>query len=477
MSEDTIISWDKPFDPMEGKIKQIVRNFVREITNGHLKPGDLMPTLREVAKTLGVARGTVEKAYALLKEMNLILTNVRKETRVWQHDSGKTGVAGQVINPGWRPVSSYPLYEQPKPYWTTYLSCSQQYPDVGQVSINSFGNAYAAVLHDMANGKGEKGKFDLKEELHHEAAALLDKREINMKGASFQLVPAREALLLTAAAVVPRGSFMIMDTPDDRQAFQAFSQLKLPVLFTGLDRDGMPAARAEALCRHYPVGALFVRSGVTRPYNVMMSDRRRQELIAVVKKYGTPVIEMDPDHELLFRPGLSPMAARDHGGLVILITSMSKLTAHMNETSLIVTNGNLAGLIARELQMADSWADPFHTLVQCRLINGNTIPLAAHRVLNVYNAFLGSVSELFNKFLKGKATLVPPPAGLQMWITLSRGIEKKALVPLLEDSGFQNPGGYLQHSPETKIYGLDLGMGSHDITQWQQLCGGLSKLL
>ncbi len=478
MPNDSNSTWEKPFDRTKrNKIEQIVLNIKREIKNGRWKPGDRLPSQREIAGKLDVSHGTVEKAFAILKEQKVIVTGERRETRVWQHDSGKTEVEGHVIDPGWRPVSPYRLHQLPKPYFTAYLSCSQPYPDIEQVPVNSFGNAYAAALHDKVNGKGENGKFDVIDECNHEAALLISKREINMDGASFLLVPATEALLLTAAAMAPRGGFVIMDTPDDRQALYVFSRLRLTMLFTGLDREGMRAAYVERFCRQYPGAVLFVRPATARPYNLMMTDGRRQELIAIAKKYGTRMIEMDPDHEMVFRPRLSPMAARDHGGLITYITSMSKVTAHMNETSIVVANGDFAGLIAEELQMADSWVDPFHALVQCRLINSGAIPDAAHRALNVYRSFLDVISGVFKESLAGKAMLVPPPAGLQVWITLGHGIEQKTLVPLLVDSGFKNPGGYRQHLPETKIYGLDLGMGSHDITQWESLFRGLSEWL
>lgn len=478
MPYDSNSSWEKPFDRTKrNKIEQIVLNIKREIENGHWKPGDRLPSQREIAGKLDVSHGTVEKAFALLKEQKVIVTGERRETRVRQHDSGKPEVEGHVIDPGWRPVSPYRLHQLTKPYFTAYLSCSQPYPDIEQVPVNSFGNAYAAALHDKVSGKGENGKFDVIEECDREAAILIGKREINMEGASFLLVHAAEALLRTAAGMASRGGFMIMDTPDDRQALSVFSHLGFKMLFTGLDREGMRAAYAERYCRQYPGAVLFVRPAAARPYNVMMTDGRRQELIAIIKKYGMRTIEMDPDHEMAFRPRLSPMAARDHGGLITYITSLSKVTAHMDETSVVVTNGDLAGLIAGELQMAGNRVDPFHALVQCRLINSGAIPDAAHRVLNVYKAFLGAVSVVFKEVLGGKAWLIPPPAGLQVWITLGHGIEQKTLVPLLVDSGFKNNGGYRQHLPDTKIYGLDLGMGSHDIAQWERLFRGLSELL
>jgi DNA-binding transcriptional regulator YhcF (GntR family) len=43
--------------------RQIIEQITRLIRSGTLKPGDKIPTERELAEQLGVARGTVKKAY------------------------------------------------------------------------------------------------------------------------------------------------------------------------------------------------------------------------------------------------------------------------------------------------------------------------------------------------------------------------------------------------------------------------------
>jgi len=51
----------------------IVHSVTEGIRQGTMKPGDRLPTERELADKLGVARGTVNKAYDLLKRGNLVV--------------------------------------------------------------------------------------------------------------------------------------------------------------------------------------------------------------------------------------------------------------------------------------------------------------------------------------------------------------------------------------------------------------------
>ncbi len=58
----------------EGKpiYKQIVEQVLRQIKAGDLRPGDRLPTERELAAQLQVARGTVQKAYRELSDNNIV---------------------------------------------------------------------------------------------------------------------------------------------------------------------------------------------------------------------------------------------------------------------------------------------------------------------------------------------------------------------------------------------------------------------
>ena len=52
--------------------KLLVEQLTRSIKSGELKPGDRLPTERELAERLDVARGTVKRAYKELSDNNII---------------------------------------------------------------------------------------------------------------------------------------------------------------------------------------------------------------------------------------------------------------------------------------------------------------------------------------------------------------------------------------------------------------------
>ena len=51
---------------------RIVELILKNIEEKNLGPGDRLPTERELAARIGVARGTVKSAYKRLEQMNLV---------------------------------------------------------------------------------------------------------------------------------------------------------------------------------------------------------------------------------------------------------------------------------------------------------------------------------------------------------------------------------------------------------------------
>lgn len=58
--------------------EQIREQIVRMVAGGTLQPGHRLPTIRQLAADLGLAKGTVAKAYELLESDAIIATRGRK---------------------------------------------------------------------------------------------------------------------------------------------------------------------------------------------------------------------------------------------------------------------------------------------------------------------------------------------------------------------------------------------------------------
>lgn len=66
----------------EDSAQDIYRQFRGLITSGQLGSGERLPTVRQTATDLGVAPGTVAKAYKMLESEGVVDTRVGSGTRV-----------------------------------------------------------------------------------------------------------------------------------------------------------------------------------------------------------------------------------------------------------------------------------------------------------------------------------------------------------------------------------------------------------
>ncbi len=64
---------------------QLINKIKYEVTQGYLRPGDILPSERELADTLNIARGTVRKAFQQLYKEGILIRNQGAGTFVAPH--------------------------------------------------------------------------------------------------------------------------------------------------------------------------------------------------------------------------------------------------------------------------------------------------------------------------------------------------------------------------------------------------------
>ena len=66
---------------------QIVEQIQHLVASGQLKPGDQLPTVRQLAAELRINFNTVARAYRILDEAGLISTQQGRGTYIWDQPS------------------------------------------------------------------------------------------------------------------------------------------------------------------------------------------------------------------------------------------------------------------------------------------------------------------------------------------------------------------------------------------------------
>lgn len=306
--------------------RAIVDALVRDIGAGLLKPGEKLPPHRELAGHLGLAVGTVTKAYSEAKRRGFVRSNVGSGTYVCEH----------------------PLRERRR------LMTDRE--DSARVDL-SFSGPILAGLHEEALRAGleEQARSEtlfsllpyhrpwIGHEHHREAAAAWMARfGLSMDAADIAIVSGAQhaasvALLTTARA----GEIVVTEDLVDPSTRLLIGGLGLNLRGVRCDRDGIIPSAFEEVCRSEKVRAMVCMPDHHSPTLAVWPIERRREIVEIARRYEVTILE-----NAVYRPFLDN-APQPLAGIA------PELTYYYTSVSKIMAPGLRVGFLAAPAGRAD----------------------------------------------------------------------------------------------------------------------------
>ncbi|HMI19698.1 MAG TPA: PLP-dependent aminotransferase family protein, partial [Sphingomonas sp.] len=218
--------------------RQIYERVRSSIAEGQLQPGDRLPSARGYAQELGVARGTVDLAYAILAGEGYVETNGRAGTRVASGVMPMAARRGDVPAPVVNVASATPLNGLmplapgvpafdlfPRKLWTQLVRrharalsrADLTYPDAqGSQALREAIAAYLAVSRGV----------------------ICSTDEVMITG-GFQA-----SLALVARALLPLGGSAWVEDPGYARIRRALIELGARPIYIPVDEEGLDVAAA-----------------------------------------------------------------------------------------------------------------------------------------------------------------------------------------------------------------------------------------
>lgn len=229
----------------------------------------------------------------------------------------------------------------------------------------------------------------------------------------------------------------------------------------GLDQNGINVNELEALCKKYPISAIYVTPHHQFPTTVMMTAERRLKLLMLAEQYDFVIVEDDYDHEFHFHHHpVFPLASSNHAGRVIYVGSLSKVLAPGLRVGYLVASKEIINQCASEVMLIDRQGNSVTELAVAALLESGEIKRHIRRTLKVYNERRNVLIDLLRNELGEFINFDSPNGGLAIWLRLNDGIEISKLVQnaLLEKVKIL-PGSLFCES-QHHINGIRLGFGS-----------------
>jgi DNA-binding transcriptional MocR family regulator len=261
--------------PVYRSLAQVI---VEAIAKGELKPGDRLPTHRNLATTLGLSVQTVTRAYDELIRADVI--------------SGQVG-RGTFVNPSMPEGGGQPWHRIDGN--ESVIDCSMLTPVIGSLHEQAFSRTLASLAGSLP--PETLFSFRPRQTVRAHVERAIDWLRICGVETQPDLViptngatPAMTVALMTAAG---HGDTVVTDEMSHHTMKALTRYLGLDLLGLPCDAQGIEPDAFEAACRTRTVRVLYAMPSANNPLARLMNIERRAALVAVARKHGVRIVEND----------------------------------------------------------------------------------------------------------------------------------------------------------------------------------------
>jgi DNA-binding transcriptional MocR family regulator len=406
------------------------------IRNGTLRPGDRIPSVREISRERTLSTATVVHAYELLEGQGFIETRPRSGFYVsglWQ---------GHAQGPSTRGTARRQAAAATAPPRSTRVDVSelvfQVLESVRDRDLVPLGSAFpSSVLFPMTRlarclSVGARnmdqwgtlddlppGSLELRRQIarrYLRSGARVSPDEIIITSG------AMEALNLSLQVLTRPGDIVAVESPAFYACLQAIEALRLrAVEIPSHPRDGVdPGVLAQVLARH-PVRACWLMTNFQNPLGALVPEDKKREIARLLDKHDVPLIEDDVYAELFFgRDRPKPVKAFDRKGLVLNCNSFAKSLAPGYRVGWVAAGRFATALQRRKMMSSLSTSAPAQDAIALYLREGGYERHLAglRRTLAAQQA--AALASL-RRHLPDDVRICPPEGGYFLWLESPNG--------------------------------------------------------
>jgi len=385
------------------------------ITRGELRPGSRLPPERTLAKALAVSRTTVVAAYDVLRQEELVAR---------RHGSG-TYVRRRPPLALWPSVDLVSSVQT-----TTYRDKSPDGDGPIEFTAATFPGGEVispAAIEDFlaelprlyqTHGYSVLGIPRLREGVARYFTSFGLK---TVKDQILITTGAQQAICLTATLLIEPGEVVLVEDPTWVGAVDAFKASRARIISVPVDREGLVVEACREFVMKLSPRLLYLSPSFHNPTGVLMSERRRRELVLLMEETHLPVLEDNTLTDLVVssqQPLPLPLAERSKDLAVFTVGSMSKLFWGGLRIGWIRASEPMVARLAHIKLVMDHGSSILSQGLAATLLDD--IDAARRTRLAQIKTRLETMTGLLEQLLP-EWHWHPPAGGLSLWVTLPRG--------------------------------------------------------
>ncbi|MEQ8391696.1 MAG: PLP-dependent aminotransferase family protein [Thalassospira sp.] len=302
--------WIPKLDDAGGPVyRQIAQTISKAVKDGSLKPGDRLPTHRDLAYQLGVTVGTITRSYREAERLGLVAGEVGRGTYVLDNIQSELDMAA---------TAPIPLaFTNNLAQMGRKLSIPQDAPDgsddtgpinfrmncplplqEGHLRQTLMDIASTMPIDDMVSYKSEFGLAHQRKALAYCAGmlGLDDNPERVLPTAGVQ-----HGMTVSLLATIRPGDLVLCEELTYPNLRSLANLLQFRLRGIAMDDDGIMPDVLENICRTHSPRAIYLMPTLHNPLCTTMNQQRRIEIAEILRKYDLTLIEdgiyhfLDPD--------------------------------------------------------------------------------------------------------------------------------------------------------------------------------------
>jgi len=249
---------------------QIADALQAAVADGSLKPGDRLPTQRQLAARLEVDLTTVTRAYDEARRRNLLEGRGARGTYVAASKVELTSILDLSMN------------TPPPPDGVDFDDMLKQ--GLSQVLMRA--DSELLMTYHLAGGSDSDRKAGAK--WLEPMFGHLDTRQVVV------CPGAQAAIAALILALTEPGDVILAETVSYPGLRAAAAQFGRHIIAVEADQHGMVPGMLEEACRQHKPGLVYLNPTLQNPTAITMPERRRKELAGIAKRCDVRIVEDDP---------------------------------------------------------------------------------------------------------------------------------------------------------------------------------------
>ena len=414
--------------------RQVTDLISEQMLAGALRPGDRLPSLRRLSRSLGLSIPTVKQAYQELERQGRVESRPQSGFYVRARIDNPivrsaVGTRGGAMKPS--PVSCRSLMER-------------VYDDIHRPDAQHFGIANPTMVRPASKGLNRAmkrvmaraeysglgyarstGDPDLVRQI---AYRYLDNGSKVEPEAIVVTNGGQEALSIALMAVAAHGDIIAVESPTYCGMLELIESLgMLAIEVETCPQNGLSISALEKALDSHDIKACIFASCINNPLGSATTDAHRETLVGLLEDRGIPLIEDDVYGELMFdghRPRLAQSYSRKN--LVLTCGSFSKTAA---------PGYRIGWLLPGRF---DEQARRFKRAFSCSSGLLQQLTLSEYIASGDYDRYLKTIrpllrsnaermTALIGRYFPARTRISRPAGGSVLWLELSEHIDSAEL--------------------------------------------------